>query len=261
MRIIVNVFDGMIAIDGQAISGIPPQYLSWIPENVAGFQWYGDQSYGEIDFEVEIGGQKPENQRISELGIWENAITTFNEEIQRRKDAEKAELEAIEAATDYWKILNDIIRGKLIETDWTQGLDAPLSFDEKQSWAEYRQKLRNLNNIITNPKELVNDEENELWPVYELKEYPNHELFWDSFVNSVIYTKIKQQALTSLPITVISAELISLFADAKMGNVKVQFIQEALTNLLQNLVLEQEDYVLIQNLLVQSKLDTLYSIS
>lgn len=261
MRITVIVDDGLIAIDGKAITNIPSQYTQWIPENVFAFQWYSDENYGEIEFTSPLGQPRPENQIVYELGIWQNAITTFNDEIQRREDAERAELEAIEAATDYWKVLNEIVSSKLAETDWTQGFDSPLSFNEKQSWAEYRQKLRNLNNVITNPKELVNNEESELWPVYELKEYPNHSLFWDSFVNSVIYTKIKQQALTSLPITVISAELISLFADAKLGNVKVQFIQEALTNLLQNLVLEQEDYVLIQNLLVQSKLDTLYSIS
>jgi hypothetical protein len=261
MIITIIVDDGIIAINGTGILGVPSQYMEWIPNNVHAFHWYGDKNYGEIEFVSPLGEQKPPNEVVNELGIWENAITTFNEEIKRREDAEKAELEAIEAATDYWKLLNDDLSIKLQESDWTQSLDSQLSFNEKESWKEYRQKLRDLNNVIANPKDLVNDEDSPLWPVYELKEYPNHGLFWDSLVSSNIYTKIKQQALTSLPITVISAELISLFADAKVGNVKVEFIQDALIKLLENLVLEEQDYIQIQNLLITSKLDTLYNIT
>jgi hypothetical protein len=261
MDIIIIVDDGIVVIDGEGINEVPNQYFDWIPENVFAFHWYGNENYGEIEYRTPSGGQKPPNQVIQELGIWENAVTTFNEEIKRREDAEKAELEAIEAATDYWKLLNDNVNIKLQETDWTQGIDSPLSFNEKESWKEYRQNLRNLKNVITDPKELVNNQDSPLWPVYEFKEYPNHGLFWDSLVSSSIYTKIKEQALTSLPITVISAELISLFADAKVGNVKVELIQDALTKLLENLVLEEQDYIQIQNLLIISKLNTLYNIT
>jgi hypothetical protein len=261
MNITIITSDGTIAIDGKGISDVPSQYLEWIPKNVHAFHWYGDQNYGEIEYYFPLAEQKYINESINELGIWKNAITTFNAEIKRREDAEKAELEAIEATIDYWNLLRDNIIGKLEGNDWTQVLDSPLSFDEKESWKEYRKKLRDLINIISDPKELVNNEDSPLWPVYEFKEYPNHGLFWDSFVSSDIYAKIKEQALTSLPITVISAELISLFSDAKMGNVKVEFIQNALIKLLENLVLEEEDYIQIQNLLTLSKLDTLYSIS
>lgn len=261
MDITIIVDDGVIAIDGQGLNGIPKQYLDWIPENVFAFHWYSNKNLGEIEFVSPPGEQRPENQIVNELGIWQNAITTFNEEIVRRENAEKAELEAIEAATDYWKVLQEMVSAKLAETDWTQGFDSPLSFNERESWKEYRQKLRNLNNVISDPKELVHNEDSPLWPTYEFKEYPNHGLFWDSLVNSNIYIKIKEQALTSLPVTVISAELISLFSDAKLGNIKIEFIQDALTKLIENLVLEEQDYLLIQNLLITSKLDTLYNIT
>jgi uncharacterized protein YqgQ len=261
MRITVIPSDGTIGIDSESIANIPEQYLEWIPENVHAFHWYDDQNYGEIEYYFPFAEQKNVNKIVNELGVWKNAITTFNDEIKRREDAKRAELEAIEAATDYWEILNNIVIARLVETDWTQGLDSPLSFDEKESWKEYRKKLRNLTNVTTNPKELVNDKDNPLWPVYELKEYPDHGLFWDSFAFTDIYAKVREQALTSLPITVISAELISLFGDAKIGNVKVELIQDALTKLLQNLILEEQDYVEIQNLLIVSKLDTLYSIA
>lgn len=261
MNITIIVEDGLISIDNTPLLGIPKQYLEWIPENVFAFHWYGDAGRGEIEFVSPLGQQRPPNEIIYELGIWETAVTTYNEEIIRREDAKKFELEAIEASTDYWKVFNEIIFVKLMETDWTQVLDSSLSFDEKESWKEYRQKLRDLNNVVTNPKELVINENNSLWPVYDLKEYPNHGLFWDSLVSSSIYSKIKEQALTSLPITVISAELISLFSDAKLGNIKTELIQSALINLLENLVLEESDYLQIQNLLVASKLNTLYIIS
>lgn len=259
MRITIVVEDGLIAIDGQGIANIPSQYMQWIPENVSALQWYDD--YGEIEFFEGPDRKIPPNEVITELGIWQNAVTTYNEEIQRRQDAEQAELAAIEAATDYWKVLDDIIQSKLQDSDWTQGVDSPLSFNEQQSWKEYRQKLRDLNNVISDPKPLATDENHPSWPAYEFKEYPDHGLFWESLTSSTIYDKIKEQSLTSLPVTSLSAELISLFADAKLGNIKVNLIQNAFTSLLQNLVLTQDDYALLQSFLVSSKLDTLYTIS
>jgi hypothetical protein len=40
---------------------------------------------------------------------------------------------------------------KLINTDWTQLADSPLSAEEKTAWAEYRQALRDLTDIIDFP--------------------------------------------------------------------------------------------------------------
>jgi hypothetical protein len=43
---------------------------------------------------------------------------------------------------------------KLKESDWTQVADSPLSNEEKQLWAEYRQKLRDMTKVyLENPIE------------------------------------------------------------------------------------------------------------
>ena len=83
MRITVIPSDGTISIDIESIANIPEQYLEWIPENVHAFQWYGDQNYGEIEYYFPLAEQKYANEIVNELGIWENAITTFNEVIKR----------------------------------------------------------------------------------------------------------------------------------------------------------------------------------
>lgn len=48
---------------------------------------------------------------------------------------------------------------KLLECDWTQTLDAPLSDEDKESWRQYRQALRDIPTTITfdgyEPSEVV----------------------------------------------------------------------------------------------------------
>lgn len=43
-------------------------------------------------------------------------------------------------------------------TDWTQLPDVPLTASEKEAWAVYRQQLRDIPNIYTNPDDII-------WPV------------------------------------------------------------------------------------------------
>jgi len=45
----------------------------------------------------------------------------------------------------------------LTASDWTQGNDSPLSTDSKSAWATYRQALRNLPDVTTDPL-------NPVWP-------------------------------------------------------------------------------------------------
>ena len=40
---------------------------------------------------------------------------------------------------------------KLINSDWTQLADSPLSAEDKAAWAEYRQALRNITDVIDFP--------------------------------------------------------------------------------------------------------------
>ena len=156
MRLTIITADKGIGIDGEFILGIQEE-LSWIPSNVRAVQWYG--TWGEIEY-----GDGSPNEKIEELGIYEQATQVFNNEKQRIANEEKAKAEAIEAARDYWKEFRDLRNKKLTECDWTQTLDAPLTEEQKTSWKIYRQALRDLTKNITDPKVLVNNSNNLGWP-------------------------------------------------------------------------------------------------
>ena len=156
MRLTIITADKGIGIDGEFILGIQEE-LSWIPSNVCAVQWYG--TWGEIEY-----GDGSPNEKLEELGIYEQATQVFNNEKQRLEDEEKEKIEAIEAARDYWKEFRDLRNKKLTECDWTQTLDAPLTEEQKTSWKIYRQALRDLTKNITDPKVLVNNSNNLGWP-------------------------------------------------------------------------------------------------
>ncbi|RBO82638.1 tail fiber assembly protein [Marinomonas aquiplantarum] len=43
----------------------------------------------------------------------------------------------------------------LVESDYTQMPDSPLSDEKKKEWADYRQALRDIPNIYDNPDDVV----------------------------------------------------------------------------------------------------------
>jgi hypothetical protein len=149
MRLIIIPSDKLISIDGQGILQIQ-QDFSWIPSNVHAFQWY--ETWGEIEY---TDGSL--NEKIEELGIYEQAVDTFNNEKQRLEDEQKARAEAIEAARDYWAELRSLRDYKLSECDWTQIADSPLAEEQRIAWGTYRQALRDLPANTEDPK-------NPIWP-------------------------------------------------------------------------------------------------
>ena len=149
MRLIIIPVDKLISIDGQGILQIQ-QDFSWIPSNVHAVQWY--ETWGEIEY---TDGSP--NEKIEELGIYEQAVDTFNNEKQRLEDEKIAQAEALEAARDYWKELRSLRDRKLAECDWTQIADVPLTEEQKTAWATYRQALRDVPANTEDPK-------NPVWP-------------------------------------------------------------------------------------------------
>jgi len=160
--------DKSLQIDGETLFDIE---IDWMPENIHAVQWYGDEVGGEIEYRPEgnIFGQKPLNQRISELGDWEQLVTIFYEEKQRRIDAELAAQAAVESARDYWEEFREIRDSLLSQSDWTQLPDVSLTEEQKIAWTIYRQELRDLPENITDPKPMViafyNGEIHPDWPV------------------------------------------------------------------------------------------------
>ena len=99
------------------------------------------------------------------MGIFEQAITVLEEEFERRRQIEVEEIVAWEASIDYWGGLRAARDYKLLTCDWTQLPNAPITEQQKQSWENYRQELRDLPETITDPKPLILDENHPSWPV------------------------------------------------------------------------------------------------
>ena len=167
MRITLIPSDKTIGIDNEFYRNIE-QDFSWIPSNIHAVQWY--DTWGEIEY---IDGSP--NKRIEELGIFEQAVLDFNNEKERidtelealnKENEEKKILEelALEVARNYWKEFRNIRDSLLSRCDWTQSPDSPLTEEKKDEWATYRQILRDLPVIISDPKPMVNDLNHENWP-------------------------------------------------------------------------------------------------
>ena len=152
MKLTIIPSDKYIAVDSDGILKIQ-QDLSWIPSNVHALQWY--DTWGEVEY-----NDGTANERIEELGIFEQAVADFNNEKQRIQD----ELDAIEAARDYWEELRILRNQRLSDCDWTQVADVQLSDAQKAEWTLYRQQLRDLPENIADPKPLVLDPNHSSWP-------------------------------------------------------------------------------------------------
>ena len=156
MKLTIILSDKLIGIDGQFVS-ITQQDLSWVPSNIHAVQWYN--TWGEVEYT-----DGTFNEKIEELGIFEQAIDVYNNEKKRLEDEERLKNEALEASIDYWKELRILRDDKLFRCDWTQVPDAPLTEVQIEQWKIYRQTLRDLPENITDPKPLVKDVTNSNWP-------------------------------------------------------------------------------------------------
>ena len=156
MRLTIIPSDKAIVIDGEFFLNIGED-LSWIPSNVHALQWY--DTWGELEF-----NDGSPNEKIEDLGIYEQAVQTVENEKVRLENERLAEEAAREAARDYWSELRSIRDNILSECDWTQSPDSPLSEAKKEEWRLYRQALRDLPDSVTDPKPLVVDRNHSTWP-------------------------------------------------------------------------------------------------
>ncbi len=144
MKVTIVTQDKCIGIGDTIISGIGTD-MSWIPANVWAVHW--DGSSGEIEY-----NDGTPNSTMSEIGIYSQAETTFNNEIKRLED-----ISPFNTTTYQWQMLRNQRDDKLLLCDWTQGNDTPLGSSKKTEWATYRQALRDLPANTSDPK-------NPTWP-------------------------------------------------------------------------------------------------
>jgi hypothetical protein len=155
MRLTIIPGDKTIGIDGQFLLKVQ-QNLDWISTNIHAVQWYN--TFGEVEY-----NDGTPNERIEELGVYEQAVIDFNNEKQRIEIATELDTDG------YWEELRSLRDQKLIRSDWTQISDSPLSEQKKEEWSIYRQALRELPENITEPKPLVLDLSHPNWPVPPLQ--------------------------------------------------------------------------------------------
>lgn len=70
-------------------------------------------------------------------------------------------LEEIVVTVNYYDWFRQRRNLLLVDTDWTQGADSPLSDAKKTEYQTYRQTLRDLPNSVSNP---LNSKDSVTWP-------------------------------------------------------------------------------------------------
>ena len=133
MNLVIIPSDRVIGIGSTILSGIGTD-MSWIPSDVHAVHWDGASG------EIEYNDGKP-NLGISSIGIYSQAETTFNNEIQRKKDLDDA---YTSQSSFLWEKLRSERDSLLLFSDFTQLGDIGLSDSKKAEWVTYRKALRDL---------------------------------------------------------------------------------------------------------------------
>ena len=133
MNLVIIPSDRIIGIGTTILSGIGTD-MSWIPSDVHAVHW--DGSSGEIEY-----NDGKANLDITSIGIYSQAETTFDNEIQRKKDLDD---EYLNSSTFLWMKLRSERDNLLLSSDFTQLGDIGLSESKKTQWINYRQELRDL---------------------------------------------------------------------------------------------------------------------
>ena len=144
--LVIITSDKIIGIGTTTISGIGTD-MSWIPSNVHAVHW--DGSSGEIEY-----NDGTANLGITSIGIYSQADTTFNNEIQRRKDLND---EFTNSSSFLWMKLRNERDDLLLFSDYTQLADTGLTDSKKAEWVTYRKSLRDLPANTSDPA-------NPTWP-------------------------------------------------------------------------------------------------
>ena len=85
--------------------------------------------------------------------------------------------------------------------------------------------------------------------------------FWRALTLTSAYSSIKSQASQSLPLNTLLTEFISIFSDAKSGDIDPEVIQEAIYSVLESVVLSDDELEEIQNIFETFKFTDCYLLS
>jgi len=104
------------------------------------------------------------------------------------------------------------------------------------------------------------------WDILELDQFNkekrvNYQKFWDELINTSAYATIKASASQSLLANTLATEFIALLTDAKNGRANVTKIQEELLEIIQNIPFTPEELEEIENVLSESGMLAVYTLS
>ena len=126
MRLTIIPSDKVVIKDGKALHG-----LNFTLAGIRAVQWYGNK--GEVEY---LDGSP--NEIIDDLSPYQSIIDIYDAEIARLEAA------AIEAAKLTWDKIRAARDKDLEDSDWTQLLDTPIDAIKQESFAAYRQDLRDV---------------------------------------------------------------------------------------------------------------------
>jgi hypothetical protein len=90
---------------------------------------------------------------------------------------------------------------------------------------------------------------------------PDYTAFWDALTTSTIYTAIREQSFTSLPMNTLATELIALLGDAKAGRADEAAIQASMAAILATGTFTEAQLAELQAALVVGHLDGTYALA
>ena len=128
MRLTVVPSDKIIIKDGKEYKVTD---LSYLDSNIHAIQWYDDK--GEIEY---VDGTP--NLEITDIAPYNQCVTDW--EAAKTKEAEAN----VVTAEQWEKWFREIRNTLLLDSDWTQFTDSPLTDAKKTEWKTYRQKLRDM---------------------------------------------------------------------------------------------------------------------
>ena len=128
MKLTVITPDKVVIKDGEAY---PIEDLSYLDANIHAIQW--QDTTGEIEYK-----DATPNLIISDITPYNKCVTDW--EAVKTKELEKNVL----SDEEYEKWFREIRNTLLLNSDWTQFTDSPLTDAKKTEWKTYRQALRDM---------------------------------------------------------------------------------------------------------------------
>jgi hypothetical protein len=89
---------------------------------------------------------------------------------------------------------------------------------------------------------------------------PDYLAFWDALITSTVYTAIREQSFTSLPMNTLATEFIALIGDAKAGRPNETAIQSSINAILTTGTFTEEHLNELQEALESGHLQDIYTL-